>query len=331
MAHNIATINGKAAMAYQGDTPWHKLGTRMDAGAIDVGAALAAASLDWTVSLQHMFLADGREVPKKRAVVRDTDDAAILGTVSHWYKPIQYPDAFGIFQPAVEEFGLTIEAAGALGHGEKAWMLFRLPATLAPVAGDDVNGYGVAITGHDGAHAFEFRPTPIRVVCQNTLDAAIGRGGAKGRVFGISHIGNVAKQVDAATGLVFDVLAAMTETGRTFAAMAHTRMTAADVVQFIESVFPPAKDGAVSDKLAERRQTVAELIWTGVGAELAMSETDGQPNAWAAYNAVTEYFDHVVTAASAKREAESNVSALFGAGAAYKLAALAQARELVAV
>ena len=84
-----------------------------------------------------------------------------------------------MFAPAVEQFGLTIEAAGALGKGEKAWMLFRLPSTLSPVDGDDVNGYGVAITGHDGKTAYEFRPTPVRVVCQNTLSAAVGAGGAK--------------------------------------------------------------------------------------------------------------------------------------------------------
>jgi len=44
----------------------------------------------------------------------------ILSTVSGWYAPIQYPDAFSVFAPAVEQFGLTIEAAGALGKGEKA-------------------------------------------------------------------------------------------------------------------------------------------------------------------------------------------------------------------
>lgn len=30
MAHNLATIDGRTAMTFVGETPWHKLGTRMD-------------------------------------------------------------------------------------------------------------------------------------------------------------------------------------------------------------------------------------------------------------------------------------------------------------
>jgi phage/plasmid-like protein (TIGR03299 family) len=332
MAHNLATIDGKVAMAYQGETPWHKLGTVLNAGVVNVGEAMTAASLDWTVSLEPLFLRDGRQVARK-AVVRDTDQS-ILSTVSKWYQPIQYMDAFEIFQPAIDEYGLTVEAAGALGFGERAWMLFKLPTTTAPVPGDDVNGYGVAVTGHDGKTCFEFRPTPIRVVCQNTLDAAMGgsfgRGTVKGRVFGIQHIGNVKSAIADARKIVDQVLATMEKTGETFAAMAQRAMTPAEVISYIETVFPTGKDGKVSPQLATRRRTVAELVFTGTGAALAMSATDGTPNAWACYNAVTEYFDHVAPAQTERRARTLNQSAVFGSGADLKLAALAQAARLVA-
>lgn len=329
--HNLATINGRTAMAYQGETPWHKLGTRL-AGDETIAAAMTAAGLDYTVSLHPLYLSDGRLVENRHAVIRDEADATpgpILGTVSGWYSPIQNTDAFGVFEAAKNEFGLTIEAAGALGDGEKAWMLFRLPTILTPVPGDDVRGYGVAVTGHDGSHAFEFRPTPIRVVCQNTLNAAVGAGGAKGRIFGISHIGNTGREVDAAKTLVCDVMAAMTTTGETFTAMAHKRMTPADVIAFIETVFPTPKDGKETDALKDKRRTVADLVFTGVGAELAMSETDGQPNPWACYNAVTEYFDHIVPASATKdsRKLSLNRSSVFGAGFELKQLALAAARQ----
>jgi phage/plasmid-like protein (TIGR03299 family) len=350
MAHNLAEINGRVAMAYQGETPWHKLGTRMPAGQIGVAAALIAAGLDWTVSLRTMHVIDRDDenaltttlVPNRKAVMRDTD-GKILSTVSGSYKTIQYPEAFGIFQPAVEEFGLTVEAAGALGQGEKAWMLFKLPENLEVTPGDHVNGYGVAIAGHDGSTAFEFRPTPIRVVCQNTLQAAIGHGGAKGRVFGIAHIGNTVKAVAKAKELVRDVLAAMTESGTTFTQMARKRMTPEEVIGFIESVFPANKENVITPQIAERRQQVSELIWRGNGAELAMQETGGEPNPWACYNAVTEYFDHVYTAdepqtrdrRSAGKRADAqkrrNASALFGSAADIKALALRMAqRQLVA-
>ncbi len=332
MSHNLAEIGGRVAMAYQGETPWHALGTRLPEGIHSIEAGLDAASLNWRVGLRSLCLEDGTTVPMKRAVQRESD-GEVLSVVSEWYQPIQYQDAFGVFQPAVDEFGLTVEAAGALGKGEKAWMLFKLPATMAPVPGDEVRGYGVAITGHDGRTLYEFRPTPVRVVCQNTLDAAVGHGGRKGRIFGIPHVGNdVAAQVDGAKTLVTNVLAAMQATGETFTKMARTRMTAAEVVAFIETVFPSADNGDVSTPLATKRKTVSELVFAGVGAELAMSETNGEPNPWACYNAVTEYFDHVAprSAASAKSTRSRNVSALFGASSEVKRLALLQAERLVA-
>ena len=69
MAHNLAIINGRVAMAYQGDTPWHKLGTRIEHG-IDIAAALEAANLNWRVGLESLYLADGRVIANRRAVVR---------------------------------------------------------------------------------------------------------------------------------------------------------------------------------------------------------------------------------------------------------------------
>jgi phage/plasmid-like protein (TIGR03299 family) len=334
MAHNLATINGRTAMAYQGETPWHQLGTRFPS-ITSIDQALTGAALDWTVRLEDLALvSDGRKVSNK-AVVRDGDNT-IIDIVSGSYKPIQNAEAFGIFAPAVEKFGLTIESAGALGKGERVWMLFRLPVDVAPVPGDDVRGYGLAITGHNGTQACEFRPTPIRVVCQNTLNAATGadvRGvrTSKGQVFSIMHLGDVKTQVKQASALVERAMDAMKATGDTFASLAAKRLTPDQIKGYIESVFP-SEDGKISDAIALKRAEVARLTWEGVGAELAMSATDGQPNAWAVYNAVTEYFDHVLTgrAKSDKTAAVANRSAIFGAGADVKALALTKARQLVA-
>jgi phage/plasmid-like protein (TIGR03299 family) len=316
-------------MAYQGESPWHKLGQRMTVEtASSIELAMAAAGINYTVGLESLYLNDKRVVPNVKAVTR-TDSQDVLGTVSNWFKPIQNADAFGVFTDAMAEFGMTVEAAGALGKGERAWMLFKLPVDVEPAAGDIVRGYGVAINGHNGSSAFEFRPTPIRVVCQNTLNASIGAGGRKGRVFGISHIGNVDKLVNGAKQLVSDVIATMQETGDTFTAMAKRRMTPEEVVTYVETVFPASATGEISKQLAERRKTVAELVWTGVGAEMAGSDANGT-TAWAAFNAVTEYFDHVQTAV-ATNGTKANSSALFGTGAEFKLAAMRQAERLVAV
>lgn len=334
MAHNIATIGGRVAMAYQGETPWHGLGTRIQAGT-SVAEALEVAALNWSVDLRKIFLEGHIEIPGQRAVVRDLD-TQVLGIVGADYKPIQNPDAFNQFQPAIDEFGLTIEAAGALGKGEKLWMLFRMPDSVEPVPGDRVQGYLVGVTSHNGSHAFFAQATPIRVVCQNTLTAAVGDGyktsSEKGRIFTVQHMGdNVKDQIAQAGRMVKSVTAALKQTGETFAQLAARQMTPAEVVAYIETVFPSGPKGEVSEPLANRRAQVAELVWSGVGAQLAGSNESGT-TAWAAYNAVTEYFDHVRPAESKSEGGlkRANQSALFGQGASIKLDALRAARELVA-
>jgi phage/plasmid-like protein (TIGR03299 family) len=303
-----------------------------------VDQALKAANLDWNVTLEPMYLkVGGKEIKSRfrRAVIRDIDGAE-LGTVGEGYHAVQNSAAFEILQPACEEFGVTIESAGAIKGGARVWMLAKLPeVTMQPVPGDDVRGYFLIMTGHDGTLSHHSMPTPIRVVCKNTLNAATGLGEGnrvKGATFTIRHSKSAGERLDAAKTLVTDMIGALKETGDTFADMARLKMSADDVIAYIESVFPnPNPKEPVSTVLSKRRATVAELVFTGKGAALAMSETGGEPNAWAAYNAVTEYFDHVRPAeaktVSGKRNA--NEAAIFGGNADLKMLALKRAAALV--
>lgn len=314
-------------MAYQGETPWHGLGTRMP-GQTDVAAALSAGNLNWTVGLRDLFLKDGRLVKGRKAVERDIDNA-VLGTVGSGFRLIQNSDAFGILEPAVREHGVTIESAGALGNGGRTWMLAKLPTSIEPVAGDEIRGYFLIVNGHDGTQAYGARPTPIRVVCQNTLSMATSTGKD---IISIRHTTNAAKRLDAAAKLVERLTAAMKSTGETFSQLAGRKMGAVEIAKYIETVFPTPPDVTeVPDSLLARRKTVSELVWGGRGAELAGADANGA-TAWAAYNAVTEYFDHVrpAEAKSAGAREKANVSALFGEGDRIKVRALSVARQLVA-
>lgn len=331
MAHNLATINGRVAMAYQGGTPWHKLGEGFadDSSLID---AIVAANLDWIVELETMYLADGRAIANKRAVVRDVD-RAILGVVGDTFHAIQNREAYGQFAQAVTDGRLQCAAGGALGDGEKTWMLFRLPeANAAPVDGDDLRGYMVAINAHDGSNSFECRPTWIRVVCQNTLSAAVGRGGKKGQIFSIRHTSGAGDRVDRVGELVDTLLASMQATGDDFATLARRRLTPDEIVTYIETVFPvPAGEKEISTRLNDKRKAVAQLMYRGVGVELATQATNGDVNLWSAYNAVTEYFDHVAPgkAGNASAKLRANTSALFGSANEIKALALRQALVMV--
>ena len=85
MAHNLATTNGKTAMMYLGDVPWHRLGTKLDQPAT-AREAIQASGLDYLVELKPLKTNDGTEVPSRKATVR-TDTSDVLGVVGNGYVP----------------------------------------------------------------------------------------------------------------------------------------------------------------------------------------------------------------------------------------------------
>jgi len=316
MAHNLAVINGETAMAYAGETPWHGLGKRLPKMA-NVQDALVAANLDWQVEAVPMFLASGEEVQGRRAMLRD--DGTQLGTVGAGYVPRQNADAFGILDASCRDHGVRIEAAGALGKGERTWMLASMDATLeieTPGGIDRVNGYFLVANGHDGRCAHYGKITPIRVVCQNTLSAA--GNAAEDNLVHIYHTKRSDEMLVQARKLVHTLTASLVETGETFGALARAEMTPNQIEAYIASVFPAGDDGKVSERLGKCREDIATLVRTGRGSELA-GET-----AWGAYNAVVEYLDHVKPAEAKSKagQVRAATSAVFGTGDQIKALAL---------
>ena len=92
MAHELAETNGRTAMMFFGETPWHKLGTKLERPAT-ASEAITAAGLDYRVGLKELATTDGSPVPQRKAVIRsDTDE--VLGVVGNSYVPIQNTECF---------------------------------------------------------------------------------------------------------------------------------------------------------------------------------------------------------------------------------------------
>lgn len=323
MSANLATINGKVSYAYQGETPWHKLGKRTP-GMRSIEEAIKAGNLDWNVNKQAVFLADGRVVADKYAMVRDVDNAILDGIVGPQYTITQNRDVFLPFQDACDKHGLTIESVGALGNGETVFMLAKLPIVSTPIPGDNVQGYCLLKSGHTGKDKLTGRLTPIRVVCQNTMALAMDDD----TMFEFRHTASIGDRIAEVGEMMSRMVAAMNSEATTFAKLYERKLNIEEIGEYIDSVFPVGKDGKVSAQLANKRATVAHLVFNGKGSQLAGADRTGA-TVWAVYNAVTEYFDHVRPAGSKNSEA-ANLSALFGASADVKLDALVKARELVA-
>jgi phage/plasmid-like protein (TIGR03299 family) len=314
MTANIATINGKAAVAYQGATPWHRLGTPMF-GFPDVEGALKAASLDWNVTLEPLFVkkSDGKFRSTKtshRAVVRDCD-SEILAVVTSQYVPIQNHEAFGVLNTACREFGITIETAGALGKGDRVWALAKLPDSIQPVPGDKVEGYFLITSGHNGWTPYTARLTPIRVVCQNTLTVAERQSDA---IVKLVHVRTAVQELEVVAAMVTNLVQALKVTGETFTELARKKITNIDA--YVDGVLGIKDITTLSQRAWLRRDDIRRYFTEGIGADLAPK------SAWAAYNAVTQYIDHTRTATSPRVLKQADQSALFGQASRLKLKAL---------
>ena len=163
MAANVET------MFYTREKPWHGLGVRVWE-APSSADALRLAGLDWQVLQEPIYTGTGETVAGYKANVRD-NDRKVLGVVTDRYKVIQNREAFA-FTDSLLGNGVRYETAGSLQEGKKVWILARLPREYI-ISGERISPYLVFSNTHDGSGAVRVALTPIRVVCNNTLNLAL--------------------------------------------------------------------------------------------------------------------------------------------------------------
>lgn len=190
MAHCIETL-----FSYR-TVPWHGLGRIIDTPEPPTSRdAIIYAGLDWAVEKrQALVMANNGsilEVPDRFITVRQKDDA-IFGVVGSDYQIVQNQEAFD-FADALLGEGLRYETAGALHGGSKIWLLGKMPSV--DILGDVIEPYIVLTNSHDGRGAIKVAITPVRVVCQNTLNMALS--GAT-RTWATRHVGNMQAKLEAA-------------------------------------------------------------------------------------------------------------------------------------
>jgi len=325
MGHELSSINGRTSMMYVGEVPWHGLGTKLDAPAT-ARETIAAAGLDYEVSLASLTTTDGIPVPTRKAVVRvDTND--VLGVVGNSYVPVQNAQAFGFLDTIAADGGIRYHTAGALRRGERIWLLGKLPGQIRVKGSDDLTEkYLLLSNSHDGSSALRVFFTPIRVVCSNTLAMADRSG--KGEGIAIRHQGNLSAKVREAQvvlGLArryYDNL----EIRIDFLASHHP--TAAQLGRYFQALYPDPEDGSTS-RARNVRDTLYSLFERGKGQEIPAI----RHSSWAAFNAVTEFVDHRRSSRGrSDQERGSNrlESAWFGSGNKLKQHAFRLALDMAA-
>ena len=229
MAANVET------MFYTREKPWHGIGTRVENAPLSEDA-LRLAGLDWEVLQEEVFTNAGEKISGYKANVRSTD-RKVLGVVSDRYKIIQNTEAFA-FTDSLLGNGVRYETAGSLQEGRKVWLLARLPQEYI-ISGERISPYLVFSNSHDGSGAVKVAVTPIRVVCNNTLNLALNT--AK-RSWSMIHTGDIKGKIQEAKDTLFMAENYMDQLGKEIENLRKIKVTDKEVEEYIELLLPVEKN-----------------------------------------------------------------------------------------
>ena len=218
-------------MFYTREKPWHGLGTLV-AEAPESREALRIAGLNWKVLQEPVYTENDELIQGYKANVRDSD-RKILDVVTDRYKVIQNEEAFA-FTDALLGEGVRYETAGSLQEGRRVWLLARLPREYI-IAGERISPYMVFSNTHDGSGAIKVALTPIRVVCNNTLNLALSS--AK-RSWSMIHTGDIQGKLEEAKDTLFKAESYMDELGKEIEDLRMKRMSDQQVLDYIEILLP---------------------------------------------------------------------------------------------
>ena len=289
--------------------------------------------LDWRVGLQNVFDAEGQLIKDYRVVTR-MDRMTHLGIVGSKYVPFQNEEVHDFSRELAGE-GVTYETSGSLSGGRRIWLLARIPGDVWVTKEDNVGKYLLLTTRHDGKSSFRVLFTPIRVVCANTLQAAIRGAGENG--ISIRHVGDIQNKLEEARrvlGLSLKYYDGWAEEATAFSKRSLTRTL---VKEYFKTLVPDPKKGNPA-RARSQRKSLIRLFEVGKGNTLPTV----RGSLWGAVNAVAEFVDHERTVRLATDSRPKDVigqrgrnrtarfeSSMFGTGATFKANAWKEALALL--
>lgn len=313
MAHNINynSQTGKYSFFSVKEKAWHGLGQIVEQYPTSA-EAISHAGLDYEVAKSPLFTkgsgiiqtAEGiemgsseLEVPNYFANIR-TDNNAVLGVVGKDYQIVQNREAFSFFDAIVGGGdGILYETAGALGQGERIFITAKLPDYIRVGKGDDVTEkYIFLTTSHDGSGSITAAFTPIRIVCQNTLNASLR---SMSNVVRIRHTSGAKQRLDDAHKVMgmADKLSSQLE--GIFNEWVKVKVTDSEVKKVIQLALCPNKEtlelikkGAEAEVSAVFRNTVEDAFAYAMTSDTQQMQTT-KGTLFGAFNAVTGYYQNV--------------------------------------
>jgi len=311
MAHMLEQGNGETSFASRQEPAWHNLGTVFDKDAdINTTQMLGMAHLnDWNVRLEKVTFPENYTVAKDAfAVVRNhpyNGNPDVLATVGERYKTVQNEELFA-FGDGILDGGAQWETAGSIKDGRVVFGSLAVPHEfiIDPQGiADTTKTYLLLHTSHDGSTSLQANITPVRVVCQNTLNMAL-----KDTVqsFKVKHTQTISGRMEEARrvlGLTFDHMTHFEELAKN---LFETEITNAQFDKLVASLYP-AKDDA--DKMANTKYQQKIDIINNL-YRVAPTQDGIRGTKWGALNALTERVDYYRTARGNDESLMANASGL---------------------
>lgn len=288
MAHELAVkADGRTAMAYVGDTPWHGRGERLTPGAA-IEVWQREAGLDYQIDEAPVRFEAGGKLRSfgGRVVMFRNDTGEALGLVSNRYKVVQPREVLEFFRDLCEQRGYQLETAGVLFNGAKYWALARTPHEAVLRGKDRLGAYLLLASSCDGSTKTIAKYVQMRVVCNNTITIALGeRGRAAVCVPHSTRFNPTDVKIE------LDLIdAAWKETVEVCHGLSKRAVKVDEAVKYlIELVGDPKRpleEQQNAPVLADMMRSFTAS--NAIGGELASA----RGTAWGLVNVVTEYVDH---------------------------------------
>ena len=330
MSHNLYFNEARQAHSFFSvkEKAWHGLGKIVN-NYPNSAEALRFAGLDYTVEKRKLFTFDNEneaadeditikipevEVPDYYATLR-TDTEQVLGVVGKEYKVVQNIGAFSFFDSIVGGEGIQYETAGALGRGERIFITAKLPGYITVGRDDLIEKYLFLTTSHDGYGSIMAAFTPIRIVCNNTLNAALRNctnsvtirhtENAKDRLAEAHKIIGISNQLSGQLGEIFNQ-------------WAKVRITDTEVQKLVKLAMVPNKEVLHNiqtgqlDELSTCFKNMCDDVFAYHLTSASQQTDTARGTLFGAYNAVTGYFQNVRT----YKDGESKLKSLLYGGTA---------------
>lgn len=315
------------SMAYVGQQPWHGLGSQLVANQpLEVWAE--RAGMNWRIESSEVRFVTGtasigaiHAFPDQKVLYR-SDTKAPLSVVSARYQVVQPSEILEFYRDLTEVGGFELETAGVLKEGRKFWALAKTGQTGTLKGKDQVGGYLLLATACDGTLATTAQFTSVRVVCNNTLQIALGDGTGAVKVPHRSQFD--AQAVKRQLGIAVSSWDAFMVRAK---ALAERKVTDSAAEAFFRRVLTyPVTASSDRDILAVNERAIKAVgqLYAGRGKGAQLPSASG--TAWGLLNAVTEFTDHHRRARSDDHRRDA---AWFGAGATLKQKAWDEALKLV--